>query len=71
MVYSLHINVRGCRSLPDFKETPSSDLRRRGHYIRGLSEFVAVRSRVREREEMFQRNTRVNLSHGETIYCSQ
>lgn len=40
MVYSLHINVRGCRSLPDFKETPSSDLRRRGHYIRGLSEFV-------------------------------
>lgn len=41
MVYSLHINVRGYRSLPDFKETPSSDLRRRGHYIRGLFEFVA------------------------------
>lgn len=40
VVYSLHINVRSCRSLPDFKETPSSDLRRRGHYIRGLSEFV-------------------------------
>ncbi|KYN16780.1 hypothetical protein ALC57_10977 [Trachymyrmex cornetzi] len=41
LVYSLHINVRSCRSLPDFKETPSSDLRRRGHYVRGLSEFVA------------------------------
>ncbi|EZA58079.1 hypothetical protein X777_01460, partial [Ooceraea biroi] len=40
MVYSLHINVRSCRSLPDFKETPSSDLHRRGHYIRGLFEFV-------------------------------
>lgn len=29
MVYSLHINAYRCRSLPDFKETASSDLRRR------------------------------------------
>ncbi|KYM84309.1 hypothetical protein ALC53_05402 [Atta colombica] len=60
LVYSLHINVRSYRSLPDFKETPSSDLRRRGHYVRGLSNSKQRKKTDKQSREC-DRDTECNL----------